>query len=176
MLKRLLLLSLLLMFALPAVAQDAAPPAQPAGAERGVFQFLSERDEYRTFSDLLENAGLAEMLQGAGSYTVLAVSDAALNNTPQAIIDRMNSDPDFLRQVLETHIIEGEYSLNELQDAPEGSVTSIGGEPYEIDVTAAGLRINGVGFVATRIDDVFSNGVINAVERVVLPVSLMDEF
>jgi hypothetical protein len=43
-------------------------------------------------------------------------------------------------------------------------------------VTASGLRVNDVGFVSTRVNDLFVNGVINAVDRVVLPFSLIDQF
>lgn len=163
-----------------AFAQNESTPQQALPAEPNrdgsIFGFLSSHEQYTTFVELLEENGLAEHLQGTGAYTVLAVSNDALSATDAAIIDRLASDEQFRLAVLENHIIEGEYDLNALQDAAEGTVLSMNGETYDIRVSAVGLLINDVGFVSTRVDDKFSNGIVNAVERVVLPSSLLSEY
>lgn len=163
-----------------AIAQNesATEPTQPSEPNREgtIFEFLSMHEQYTTFINLLEENGLAARLQEGGSYTVLGLSNDALSNTDPAVVNRLASDEEFRLQVLENHIIDGEYDLKALEEAAEGTVRSINGEVFDIGVTAGGLLINGVGFVSTRIDDRFSNGIVNAVERVVLPSSLLSEF
>lgn len=177
---RKLLLLLLVSLVAFAIAQSESTPKQVVPDEPNldgtIFDFLSTHEQYTTFTKLLEENGLTARLQEAGSYTVLAISNDAFNSTDPILIDRLADDEEFRLAVLENHIIEGEYDLNALQEAAEGTVININGETYDIGVTGGGLLINDVGFVATRIDDKFTNGVVNAVERLVLPTSLMSEF
>lgn len=203
--RKLLILAALLMLGIGASAQEQTPPVQvipvvppveevipvrpveeviPAVVEPGriprgeqnIFEFLNSRTEYTTYVSWLEDTGLAERLQEPGPYTVFALSNDAIDNTSQAVIDRINADPDFKTQIMETSIALGEYDLNDLENADEGAISSLEGEPYSIRITASGLRINDVRFVSTRLDDLYTNGIINAVERVILPASLMSEF
>lgn len=159
----------------PEAPGTVEPSALPRG-ETNIFQFLAEHTEYTTYVSWLEETGLATRLQEPGPYTVFALSNDAITSSPQAIVDRIVADPDFKTAIMETSIALGEYDLNDLENAAEGAIMSLQGEPYSIHITATGLRINDEGFVSTRLDDLFSNGIVNAVERVLLPVSLMDEF
>lgn len=199
--RKLLIIAALLMFALTVNAQVYTEPVEviPVGppveevipvpeapgivtqlriprGELNIFEFLSEHTQYTTYISWLEDTGLAERLQQPGPYTVFALSNDAITNSPQAIVDRINSDPNFKLQIMETSIALGEYDLNDLQNADEGAIMSLQGEPYSIHITATGLRINGERFVSTRLDDLFTNGIVNAVEHILLPVSLQSEF
>lgn len=189
--RKLLILAALLMFSINVSAQEQTPPAAspappgqeatpaqqaPLTAEMSIFEFLAGHTEYTTFVAWLEDAGLAARLQEPGPYTVFALSNDAIDSTPQAIVDRMTADSEFRTAVLEAHIAQGQYDMNELENAADGAVLSLAGESYNIAVTATGLRINDIRFVSTRVNDLYTNGVINAVQRVILPLSLMDEF
>lgn len=184
--RKLLILAVLLMLSISASAQVETPPVEVVPVQPlpgnvlprdlSIFEFLNRHVEYTTFVSWLEETGLAARLQEPGPYTVFALSNDAINSTPQAIIDRIVSDPEFKTAVMETHITLGEYDLNDLENAAEGAISSLQGEPYSIHVTATGLRINDVRFVSTRLDDLYANGIINAVQRVILPVSLLNDF
>lgn len=65
---------------------------------------------------LISDAGLAQLFQGAGPYTVFAVSD--LGSAKAAIPEelRLESDPARLRQVLLYHVVPGRYPLSSLRD------------------------------------------------------------
>lgn len=242
-----LLTSLLLTVA---AAQDTTPPPEPTvpaapegqadaqtAEQDSVWAALTANEDFSIFVMLLEQAGLAERLQGPGQFTVLAPSNEAFNTTfgtdvaalqtpaadatgaaddaagavgdtvgeaADAVGDAVGdaadaaggevaggataetregaytgdtylaivNDPARLEQLLEAHIIEGEYGLNELQDAAGKGVTTLDGQPLVVETTAGGLTVDGVGFVATNVENHYANGVVHATERVIIPAGL----
>lgn len=79
-----------------------------------------------------------------------------------------------LEQLLMAHILPGAYGLNDLQDASEGALVTLQGDPLVVATTAGGLTVDDVGFVATNVENRYANGVYHAVERVLVPPSLRE--
>ncbi len=129
-------------------------------------------DQFSTFVAMLEDAGLTDTLQGPGPVTVLAPTNSAFDDMDAATLDAMQSNPVELAQVLNGLILQGAYSMLDLKDAGGGILAPLSGEPYDVDVTAGGLTVNGVGFQATDVDNVFSNGVVHVTDTVIMPLSL----
>lgn len=141
--------------------------------EQTVLQGLQESsDQFSTFLSMVESAGLTETLQGEDPITVLAPSDAAFDDLDAGIRETLESDPEQMASLVNGMILSGHYEMLDLQDAAEGSLAPLSGETYEVETTAGGLTVNDVGFAATDVDNVFSNGVVHVTNGVVLPQAL----
>ena len=146
--------------------------AQQNDANQTLWDALVANEDFSTLVSLLEQAGLAEQLQQQGEYTLLAPTNEAFDNLDQGALDTLMADEELLGAVLSAHLIEGTYRLNDLQDAEAGTVVPLQGEPLEIAVTASGLEVNTANFIATNVENEYSNGLLHVMREVVVPVSL----
>lgn len=138
-----------------------------------VLQALQESpDQFSTFLSLVEQAGLTESLSGSGPVTVLAPTNAAFDQMSQGVRDSLQMEPQQAASVVNGLILSGNFMMVDLQDAAEGSLAPMSGEVYDVQMTAGGLTINGVGFDAGDVDNVYSNGVVHVTNDVVLPPAL----
>jgi uncharacterized surface protein with fasciclin (FAS1) repeats len=143
-------------------------PALAAGqAGTTVVDVVSGNSQLHTFESALAASGLAEMLRGAGPFTVFAPSDAAFRALPIETLEALNSDPDgALRALVRRHVVRGEFTQNDLVELD--SVRSDLGEDLLIGATADGLVINRSADVIRVLTA--SNGVIFIVDAVLFPV------
>lgn len=141
--------------------------------ELTVLQALQDApDQFSVFLTMMEQAGLTESLQGAGPITVLAPTDAAFEELGETVRTTLQSEPDRAANFLNGLIISGSHMLADLQNATDGSLAPLSGDVYEVETTAGGLMINGVGFDPMDVDNVYSNGVVHVTRSVVLPQDL----
>lgn len=153
---------LALALSVPALAQDAqareseAPPAgddllTTAAATPGLSYFVA----------LLGTAGLADLLQVDGPFTVFAPSDDAFLFMPDDEFEGLLADPDALRDFLSAHIVEGAYRAEDLL-ATEGLV-ALNGETIRIQPGDRGPLVNEAMVLA---EATASNGVLHIVSMV----------
>lgn len=162
-----------LLLATLALAAFGSAFALDSSDEMTVLQALQgSSDQFSTFLGMVEQAGLAESLSGAGPVTVLAPTNAAFEALDADVLGTLQSAPEQAAAFVNGLILSGSYMLNDLQDAAEGSLAPLSGEAYVVETTAAGLTVNGVGFDATDVDNVYSNGVVHVTDGVVLPQAL----
>jgi uncharacterized surface protein with fasciclin (FAS1) repeats len=131
-----------------------------------VLQGLQQDSEnFSTLVSLLETSGLTEQLQ-SGIFTLFAPTNAAFESYANGDLESISTDPNAVRQLLNLHVLEGAYTVNQLQDAEEGSLLTLEGQPMLVETTAGGLTVNGVGLTSTDVDNLYSNGVIHVVDTV----------
>lgn len=120
----------------------------------------------------LTRANLATTLQGSGSFTVFAPTDAAFTAFLQANnFANINQVPqDVLTRILLNHVVSGNFRAANLQTGYiktlATSATSGNNTMSMFVNTASGVRLNGVASVTTP-DVVASNGVIHIVDAVI---------
>lgn len=120
----------------------------------------------------LTRANLATTLQGSGSFTVFAPTDAAFTAFLQANnFANINQVPqDVLTRILLNHVVSGNLRAANLQTGYiktlATSATSGNNTMSMFVNTASGVRLNGVASVTTP-DVVASNGVIHIVDAVI---------
>lgn len=120
----------------------------------------------------LTRANLATTLQGSGSFTVFAPTDAAFTAFLQANnFANINQVPqDVLTRILLNHVVSGNFKAANLQTGYiktlATSATSGNNTMSMFVNTASGVRLNGVASVTTP-DVVASNGVIHIVDAVI---------
>ncbi len=111
-------------------------------------------------------AGLTELLQGPGPYTVFAARNAAFNNLMPNLENAFLTDPEgVLKDIIEYHILEGEFNAVDL--VPGQQYTTILGQTVTISTSGANTFVNQALIETTNIQA--SNGVVHVVGTLLAP-------
>ena len=113
---------------------------------------------------------LVETLQGAGPFTVFAPTNQAFAALPDGTVDTLLLPENIadLQGILTYHVVPGAVMSTDLTDGMV--VETVNGESITINVSDAGVSINGSANVAMA-DIVTSNGVVHVIDGVLLPAS-----
>merc|ERR1712241_564430 len=120
----------------------------------------------------VEAAGLAQTLNGAGTFTVFAPNDAAFGKLPEGTIATLlkPENKDQLRSILLKHVLPVQIKAGQI---PRGTtkVKTVGGEEIEITNTGRGVSIKSSAGNANVIatDVLASNGVVHVIDTVIQP-------
>jgi uncharacterized surface protein with fasciclin (FAS1) repeats len=136
-----------------------------------ILQGLQEDENFTTLVSLLESSGLAEELSAAGDVTLFAPTNEAFEALGEDQLTTLSGDSAALTEVLQLHVLQGEYPVLDLSRAEEGTLSSITGEPYVIEQTASGLSVNDGDLVSTDVDNFYSNGVVHVISNVLVPAA-----
>jgi uncharacterized surface protein with fasciclin (FAS1) repeats len=117
-----------------------------------------------TLNRLINEAGLAETLRGAGPFTVFAPSDEAFKAVPAATLAQLTADKERLRQVLQYHVVPGRITS---ADAKNGSIKSVQGA--NLAVSKAGTFVTVEDAVVQQADVQATNGVVHVIDKVLMP-------
>lgn len=129
-----------------------------------IAEIAAGSPDFSTLAGLLQAAGLAEMLASEGPLTLFAPTNDAFAAVPQPILDYLASDADALRRVLAYHIVPGAVLA---ADLAAGETASVEGSPVTVSVSDTGVTVDQARVTAT--DIAASNGVIHALDSVLLP-------
>jgi uncharacterized surface protein with fasciclin (FAS1) repeats len=151
-------------------SEGTAAPAQPTTTttemmQENIVETAVAAGSFNTLASLLEDANLAETLAGTGPFTVFAPTDEAFAKVPQATLDSLAADPEKLRAVLLYHVVEGETRASEVAEL--SSAETLNGESVDLESAGATVRVNGARVV--QADVTASNGVIHAIDEVLIP-------
>jgi len=113
-------------------------------------------------------ADLVETLSGPGPFTVFAPTDEAFAALPAGVLDLLllPSNKDALAKILTYHVVSGQVMA---ADVTDGDVATVEGSTIKLS-TMGGVTVNGATVVAA--DVAASNGVIHAIDAVILPKSV----
>ena len=139
--------------------------AASAAAKKDIVETAVEAGGFETLTSLLKEAGLAKTLKGKGPYTVFAPTDAAFAKVPQATLDELGQDKAKLRSVLLYHVAGRRLPAAKL--VKRRSVKTLNGQRVRIRVRGENVRVGGAR--VTTADVRASNGVIHAVNKVLIP-------
>ncbi|MGZ3159458.1 MAG: fasciclin domain-containing protein [Burkholderiaceae bacterium] len=119
---------------------------------------------FKTFVAAAKAAGLTDTLKSPGPYTVFAPTDEAFAKLPPETWSALMKDKAKLAQVLSHHIVPGRIMVAEVKPGPtktvEGSMITLKSDNGKITVDSANV---------IQSDVVADNGVIQAIDAVVLP-------
>ncbi len=148
----------------PAVADSAAPAA--AG---DIVAVASANPDFSTLVAAVSAAGLVETLQGPGPFTVFAPTNEAFAALPAGLVDKLllPANKAVLAQILTYHVVSGKVMA---ADVKAGDVKSVEGSNIAVTVDG-GVKLNGSANVIAT-DVAASNGVIHAIDAVILPPGL----
>jgi uncharacterized surface protein with fasciclin (FAS1) repeats len=145
-----------------AASAPASSMASPAEATTGtIVDVASASDDFST----LGAAGLVETLQGPGPFTVFAPTNEAFAALPAGVLDKLllPENKDALTKILTYHVLSGQVMA---ADVTDGDAATVEGQTVALS-TADGVTVNGAKVITA--DVVTSNGVIHAIDAVILP-------
>jgi uncharacterized surface protein with fasciclin (FAS1) repeats len=119
---------------------------------------------FKVFVAALKTAGFAETLKNSGPYTVFAPTDEAFAKLPAGTWDAISKDKVKLAHVLAYHVIPGKVLVTEVKP---GKVQSTEGSALTLTSDNGKVTVNNANI--TQSDVIADNGVIHAIDTVVLP-------
>ncbi len=133
--------------------------------EMNIVETAVAAGDFTTLVDLVQQAGLADELSGAGPLTVFAPTDEAFAAVPQETLDALAEDPEQLERVLLYHVVDGEVTSDQVADG--ASAATLAGPEVAFVVDESGVKVNDGTVVSA--DVMASNGVIHVIDTVLLP-------
>ena len=120
---------------------------------------------FQTLVKAVQTAGLVDTLKG-GTFTVFAPTDEAFAKLPDGVLASLlePENRDRLTAILTYHVVPGRLTAADVLAAP--SLDTVNGQRVTVD--AAGPMVDDARIVQT--DVLASNGVIHAIDAVLLPV------
>ncbi|MBW4646105.1 MAG: fasciclin domain-containing protein [Goleter apudmare HA4340-LM2] len=147
------------------------PPAAGTTETQGktLLALAESNSSFSVLTQAIKAAGLAETLQGKDNLTVFAPTDAAFAKLPQdAVRDLLKPEnKEILVKLLTYHVVSGSVLSTDLKS---GEVKSIEGGAINVKVEPTGVKVNEAN--VTQADIKGSNGVIHAIDQVILPPDL----
>ncbi len=118
---------------------------------------------FKTLVAAVQAAGLVDTLKGKGPFTVFAPTDEAFAKIPKADLDALLKDKAKLTAVLTYHVVPAQVMA---KDVKAGKAKSVQGQELTL-ATMGGVTVDGAKVVAADVKA--SNGVIHAIDRVLMP-------
>ena len=146
---------------------DASPAELPAESNsQNIVDIASSTDDFGTLTAAIQAANLTGILSAEGPYTVFAPTNAAFSALPLGTLDALliPENRDLLVQLLYNHVGYGDITSNQLVP---GSFATFDGD-VSVGVSPSGVTVGGANVVQADVDA--TNGVIHAVDKVLLPV------
>jgi len=151
----------------PAKAEHPATIEHPASPD-GIVAIAASAGNFTTFLAAVEAAGLEEKLNSKGPFTVFAPTDEAFAKLPKGKLEDLlkPANKAQLAGLLACHVVPGMIMA---EDCKTMKATNVSGQDLSIKVTDDGVTVDGAKVV--KADLVASNGVIHAIDTVIVPAS-----
>lgn len=163
-----------ILISLAATALLVAPAASlgqtSAAAQPTIVGAAAGSPQFSTLVSLVKKAGLVGALSGPGKLTVFAPTNAAFAKVPKATLDALASDKALLRSVLTYHVVKGAVPAATVLKLNGTSVKTLNGASVTVHITGKtrkSIYVNGSKVTTANIRA--SNGIIHAINRVLLP-------
>lgn len=147
-----------------------SPEGTTGTSSDNLVALAAANDSFKTLTAALKAAGLTETLSGTGPFTVFAPTDAAFAELPQDALQELlqPENKDLLVKILTYHVVPGNVTSTDLK---AGDVKSVEGGAISVVIDpATGVMVNNAKVVQPDIQA--SNGVIHAIDKLILPPDL----
>ncbi|WP_445147028.1 fasciclin domain-containing protein [Dyella sp. Tek66A03] len=140
-----------------------SPPVSP----KNLIDTVASNDSFQTLGKALEAAELTHVLKGSGPYTVFAPTNAAFEKLPMGTLENWLKPENKaeLISVLKYHVLPGRTSAVEVEKLT--APTMMQGQAASVRKDGDKLSIGGANI--TQRDIASSNGVIHAIDTVIVP-------
>lgn len=132
-----------------------------------IYDVLSGNNNYSALVNALDETGVGKALDGAGSFTLFAPTNAAFNalrsrfSLSEAQLLALPELPDTLRY----HVLTGQTLAESITDGLQAA--TLQGKKVTFAIDGTGAKINGANIIATDIKA--SNGIIHVIDAVIIP-------
>ena len=118
---------------------------------------------FSTLVAAVQAAGLVEVLQGDGPFTVFAPNDDAFAKLPPGTVQTLVQNPPQLARILTYLVAAGKYTQADLINM--GQIDSVEGAPIPIDGTE-GFEVKNATVLMADVEA--DNGIIHVLDNVIL--------
>ena len=148
-------------------------------SEMNIVETAVSNDNFSTLVTAVQAGELVDALSSEGPYTVFAPTNDAFNNLPEGTLQTLllPENRQTLQSVLTYHVVNGSYLASDVvnainQNDGQFTVTTLQGNDltlklWEGDVYVKDVNGNKAKVIITDVET--SNGVIHAINNVVLP-------
>ncbi|WP_018983812.1 fasciclin domain-containing protein [Salinimonas chungwhensis] len=129
-------------------------------------------DQFSTLVSAIQAAGIADTLKDSGNLTVFAPTNEAFEALPEGTLDKLLKPENKAKlvDILTYHVVEGKVLAADVMDMD--SATSLEGTELNISVDGETVMINEAKVIKADVQT--SNGVIHAIDAVLLPTNQSD--
>ena len=131
---------------------------------KNIVDTMIAAGHFTTFASAVKAAGLTNELAAKGPFTVFAPTDEAFKKLPAGGYDTVLKDVGKLKAILNYHVVSGYLTA---KDMKAGEMMTLQGSPLTAAVSSSHVRVNGA--CVTEIDIVATNGIVHAIDAVILP-------
>jgi uncharacterized surface protein with fasciclin (FAS1) repeats len=153
-------------FGLAVVAAAAFLASGPPGAaedKKDIVDTAAEGGQFQTFATAVKEAGLVQTLKGKGPFTVFAPTDMAFKKVPEETMKGILTDREKLKKLVMAHVVAG-------KDLRAADVAKMSGQKVNgFEVKAGGDKVTVGKATVEKADITCSNGVIHAIDAVLVP-------
>jgi len=134
-----------------------------------IAEIASNDSRFSTLVTALDSAGLVQTMQDGGPFTVFAPTNAAFNALPDGTVEDLlqPENRERLTAILTYHVVEGTAMAADVQGM--SSATTLEGSDVSISTSDGSVQVGGATVVQADVEA--SNGVIHAIDAVLMPPS-----
>jgi uncharacterized surface protein with fasciclin (FAS1) repeats len=130
-----------------------------------IIETARDAGKFTTLIAALKAAGLTDTLNSKGPFTVFAPTDEAFKKIGKADLDALLKDTVVLKAILTYHVVPGNMVA---KDIKAGALKTVQGTALTAALKGNDVTVNGAKVVQANV--AASNGVIHAIDTVVMPV------
>jgi uncharacterized surface protein with fasciclin (FAS1) repeats len=135
---------------------------------QSVVDIIVNSPDHTILEKALIEANFVDDLEGSGSFTVFAPTDAAFNALPKGTIEALLADSrGTLTQIILYHLVKGKVMSKDLSNGMIVDTYSDNGNKLKVTINSKGVFINNAK--VTVADIVANNGVVHVIDAVLIP-------
>jgi len=134
-----------------------------------IIDTATEAGKFTTLLNAFKAASLTDTMRAKGPYTVFAPTDEAFTHLAPGVLNALLKDTKKLKAILEYHVVPGAIAA---KDMKAGDLKTVEGTSLVVESHQDGkVTVNGAKIV--QADIAASNGVIHAINTVIMPKGTM---
>ena len=135
----------------------------------GICDTAVAAGNFKTLYAATKAAGLVEMLNTKGPFTVFAPTDEAFAKLPEGTVEGLLKDIPKLTEILKYHVVNGAVPAADV--VVHKNITTLQGQDVKVDAAKwhlhKNVKINDANIV--KADVKADNGVIHVIDKVLMP-------
>ena len=138
-----------------------------------IVDIASSMADFSTLVTAIKAADLVSTLSGTGPFTVFVPTNEAFENLASGLLEKliMPENKDILTKILTYHVVSGINDAAAVLELDGESVDTVEGESIQIDIVNNMVVLNDSANVI-KADVMASNGVIHAIDQVLVPTDI----
>ena len=166
-------LSMVFVFASCSKDEEDTPQKEP----RSIVETASGDNQFSILTEALTKAGLVSALEGTGPFTVFAPTNDAFNElfSQLGVSGISDLSAEVLTPILLNHVVEGSVKAADVTTGYVNTLNNAGPNQNLVQVyleTSNGVMVDGSKVIIA--DVMASNGVIHAIDKVILPATVVN--